>query len=161
MEATRNEEQTRSFSTEAKTRYLEFALSPSATWTGNFRDLNASVSRMSTLAPQGRITFNCVEAEIIRLKSQWAMPVEKQGGIVSSQSVLREVGLLLDNIDLFDQAQLAEVIRVVKSSNSIAEAGRRLFDVSRRDRATPNDSDRVRKYLARFGIDAKDWVGRG
>jgi len=34
----------------------------------------------------------------------------------------------------------------------MAEAGRRLFAVSRVKKKTGNDSDRVRKYLAKFGL---------
>ena len=41
----------------------------------------------------------------------------------------------------------------------MAEAGRALFNVSRNARATPNDSDRLRKYLARFGLSWADIVG--
>jgi len=55
------------FSKEARQRLLEFGLSPSAMWTGNFRDLNAAVIRMSTLAHGGRISVEIVEEEIQRL----------------------------------------------------------------------------------------------
>jgi transcriptional regulatory protein RtcR len=34
----------------------------------------------------------------------------------------------------------------------MAEAGRKLFNVSRGERSVVNDSDRVRKYLLRFGL---------
>ena len=37
----------------------------------------------------------------------------------------------------------------------MAEAGRKLFAASRARRAVTNDSDRVKKYLARFGLDWK------
>lgn len=43
-------------SREASQRYLAFATSSEAIWPGNFRDLNASVTRMTTLAPGGRVT---------------------------------------------------------------------------------------------------------
>src|SRR5690606_37547372 len=43
-------------SAEAKREFLNFAESPAAKWSANFRDLNAAVIRMSTLAPGGRIT---------------------------------------------------------------------------------------------------------
>jgi len=45
-----------SFSKEAREKFLSFALSPVAMWVGNFRDLNAAVARMATLAPSGRIS---------------------------------------------------------------------------------------------------------
>lgn len=53
-----------SFNKEARQRYLAFATSPDAFWPGNFRDLAASVTRMATLSPKGRIDLDCVEAEI-------------------------------------------------------------------------------------------------
>ena len=36
---------------------------------------------------------------------------------------------------------------------SLSAAGRELFAASRAQRASTNDADRLRKYLARFGID--------
>ena len=38
-------------------------------------------------------------------------------------------------------------------SRSLSEAGRKLFTASRQKRKTHNDADRLRKYLARFGLD--------
>jgi transcriptional regulatory protein RtcR len=55
-------------------------------------------------------------------------------------------------IDLFDQAQLAAVLGACRQSQSISEAGRKLFAVSRLSKVQPNDADRLRKYLARFGL---------
>jgi sigma54-dependent transcription regulator len=37
-------------------------------------------------------------------------------------------------------------------SRSLSEAGRALFAVSRGRRSRANDADRLRKYLARFGL---------
>lgn len=139
------------FSAEAKREYLSFAMSPVARWSGNFRDLNASVARMATLAPQGRITAEVVQREVARLRSSWeAEPVNQ------SEQILRRVGLNPSEIDLFDQAQLVAVIQVVQTSNSLAEAGRKLFGISRMKREKINDSDRIRKYLSGFGLQAKD-----
>jgi transcriptional regulatory protein RtcR len=61
--------------------------------------------------------------------------------------------MALADIDLFDRVQLAEVVRVCRTSRSLSDAGRRLFAVSRTRKAAPNDADRLRKYLARFGLD--------
>jgi transcriptional regulatory protein RtcR len=49
--------------------------------------------------------------------------------------------------------QLAEVVRVCRKSRSLSDAGRKLFYVSRTRKASPNDADRLRKYLARFGLE--------
>src|SRR3984957_10945239 len=62
------------FSKEARQRFLEFALSPGAAWKGNFRDLNAAVARMSTLALGGRISVDIVDEEIERLNHSWSDP---------------------------------------------------------------------------------------
>jgi transcriptional regulatory protein RtcR len=48
--------------------------------------------------------------------------------------------------------QLADVVRVCRGSRSLSEAGRALYDVSRLQKRMPNDADRLRKYLARFGL---------
>ena len=60
--------------------------------------------------------------------------------------------------DLFDLQQLENVLAICRQSKSMAEAGRALFNVSRNSRSTPNDSDRLRKYLARFGLTWADAV---
>jgi transcriptional regulatory protein RtcR len=60
---------------------------------------------------------------------------------------------LLLAIDLFDQIQLASVIRVCREHSSLSAAGRTLFAASRAQKASANDADRLRKYLARFGLD--------
>ena len=61
-------------------------------------------------------------------------------------------------LDVFDQMQLAQVLAVCRQHKNLAAAGRALFNVSRLQRATPNDSDRLRKYLARFGLSWADVV---
>ena len=49
---------------EAREAFLKFARNPDSKWSANFRDLNAAVTRMATLAPKGRITLSEVESEI-------------------------------------------------------------------------------------------------
>jgi transcriptional regulatory protein RtcR len=138
-----------SFNKEARQHYLTFATAPDARWPGNFRDLAASVTRMATLSPKGRIDMDCVEAEIVRLKRLWSGQTDDGLGILA--------GVLdadaLSAVDPFDRVQLAETIRVCRTSRSLSEAGRTLFAASRARRSTANDADRLRKYLARFGLD--------
>lgn len=43
----------------------------------------------------------------------------------------------------------------------MTEAGRQLFAVSRQEKANPNDADRLRKYLARFGLNWQQVKGQG
>jgi transcriptional regulatory protein RtcR len=59
----------------------------------------------------------------------------------------------LDGLDLFDRIQLSRVIEVCERSRSLSDAGRALYSASRGKKTTVNDADRVRKYLARFGIE--------
>ena len=59
-------------------------------------------------------------------------------------------------LDVFDRVQLAAVIRVCRQCSSLSAAGRHLFAASRADKASQNDADRLRKYLARFGL---NWAG--
>ena len=68
----------------------------------------------------------------------------------------QKLGFGLAEIDEFDRCQLEHAIDVCQSSASLAEAGRTLFAVSRLKRGSLNDSDRLKKYLARFGL---DWEG--
>jgi transcriptional regulatory protein RtcR len=136
------------FNKEARDRFLKFATSPEARWTGNFRDFNAAVRRMATLSPGGRITIECVDEEIGRLRIAW-----RDGK--AQDSALEQIlgGKKAAELDRFDRAQLEEVLRICRDSRSLSEAGRVLFAVSRTQKKSTNDADRVRKYLARFGID--------
>jgi len=145
-----------SFNKAAKERYLDFAYSDKALWTANFRDLNSSITRMATLASGGRITESTVAVEIERLTRDWhgfqqTIPQDKTKTMLSaylSESVLHE-------IDLFEQVQLVEVIRICQQSRSMAEAGRKLFNMSRMNKAKTNDSHRVRQYLQKYGLEFK------
>jgi transcriptional regulatory protein RtcR len=135
------------FNREAREHYLAFAESPAAEWKGNFRDLAASVTRMSTLSPAGRIDRDTVELEISRLQSLWS-------GNRPNLDPLR--GLLSDRqlaeIDPFDRAQLEYVIQICRKCRNMSEAGRLLFAASRKQRRSTNDADRLRKYLAKFEL---------
>jgi len=135
-----------SFSKEARARFLAFATAPAAKWAGNFRDLNAAVTRMGTLAPGGRITVEVVAAEIARLSAAW-------NGAALPGALAAGLGEGLEDLDLFDQVQLAAVLQVCRSSASLSEAGRTLFARSRQAKTSSNDADRLRKYLSRFGYD--------
>ena len=133
------------FNAEARHAYLRFATSPDAHWNGNFRELSASVTRMATLADAGRISEAGVDEEITRLKLAWRN---------ETHSELDELlGEAATQLDLFDRLQLENVLKVCRQAKSLSDAGRKLFDVSRQEKASVNDADRLRKYLARFGLD--------
>ncbi len=142
------------FNKEARDRYLAFATSPAALWPGNFRDLAASVTRMATFSPKGRIDLALVEAEIGRLGRSWLVG-EADDGLPAILSPDR-----LAALDPFDRVQLAHVIAMCRQSRSLSEAGRTLFAASRTQRTSTNDADRLRKYLARFDLAWGDIVDR-
>lgn len=139
---------------EAREKFLNFAVSPQAVWNANFRDLGGAVTRMATLAPEGRITVNEVTEEINRLQKGWNESVEA----TKSNQVLNELlgEHKVAELDLFDRVTLENVVEISRSSTSLAEAGRRLFNVSRQKKRTANDSDRLRKYLGRFELEWND-----
>ena len=142
------------FNKEARRFFLDFATGPAASWAGNFRDLAASVTRMATFAPAGRIDVATVEAEMARMKRLWAgaesaeperaRRAARRRGAAKPRPVRR--------------VQLAEVVRTCRASRSLSEAGRTLFSASRARRSSSNDADRLRKYLQRFGL---DWAKLG
>jgi transcriptional regulatory protein RtcR len=140
------------FNKEAQQHFLRFAKGPESTWAGNFRDLNAAVTRMATLAAGGRITTGIVDEEIARLRAQWSASRADPSRAMLEQYLGDEQ---LECIDPFDRVQLAEVIRACAASHSLSEAGRLLFSASRLRKESINDADRLRKYLARFSLDWK------
>lgn len=141
-------------STEARQRFLEFALTPSSTWNANFRDLNAAIIRMSTLSQGGRITVAIVGDEIERLRTSWVRTGQTANDDRILESILGEAET--EQLDRFDRAQLVDVIQVCRQSKSLSAAGRTLFQVSRKAKQKPNDADRLRKYLAKLGLEWKD-----
>ena len=138
------------FNREARAQFLEFALSSKASWAGNFRDLNAAVSRMATLSTGGRISVEVVDEEILRLRASWW---SDRMGDSSAELVQLLSEEQLESLDLFDRCQLERVVATCTGCRSLSEAGRLLFHNSRSRKSSPNDADRLRKYLARFGLD--------
>jgi len=122
---------------DAFVRYAE-----TAPWPANFRDFNAALRRMATLADGGRIDQAMVTAEIARLGESTAAGGDELATVIGDRA-----------IDRFDRVQLAEVVAVCRASPSLSAAGRTLFATSLASRTTKNDADRLRKYLARFDLD--------
>ncbi|MDP2342769.1 MAG: RNA repair transcriptional activator RtcR [Deltaproteobacteria bacterium] len=138
------------FSSEARSAYLGFALSSACRWPGNFRELSGSALRMATLAPGGRITLDVVLREIDRLQHSTANDDDDDG-----LAAVLDAGALAA-LDRFDRVQLADVVAVCSRARSMSEAGRTLFAASRQKKTTANDADRLRKYLAGFGLSFAD-----
>ena len=134
-------------SREARDSFSKFAVAWS--WPGNFRDFDASVTRMATLADGGRITEKVVADELQRLQHT-ALPTASNKAELMAQTLGAERALRLDRFDL---VQLEDVLSVCHAARSLSAAGRELFAASRSEKASVNDADRLRKYLARFDLD--------
>lgn len=142
------------FNKTAKKRFLEFSQSPDAIWAANFRDLNSSITRMSTLAEGGRITVDVVEEEIERLRNKWQPSSDNNSGIEKLKQILPRD--MFNTMDMYEQMSLATVVKICSESSSMAEAGRKLFNISRLEKKTANDSHRVRQILQRYGLEFED-----
>ncbi|MBR5883177.1 MAG: RNA repair transcriptional activator RtcR [Mailhella sp.] len=158
-----------SFSREARELFLHLAYGKDALWKGNFRDLSGAVTRMAALSEGGRITEEGVFEEWGRLRRSWGpwesgSPAREKretkrdfcdsGVSGADMALVRELlGERAESLDAFDVPQLACVLRACRSSATLSDAGRKLFAASRLAKATGNDADRLRKYLARFGLD--------
>ncbi len=141
-----------SMSKPARDAFLRFALGD-ATWNANFRDFGAAIRRMVTLGDGGRIDEAAVEAEIARLRGGWRVA----GGHGADDELEAILGAeRVAALDRFDRVQLADVVAVCRTATSLSAAGRVLFAASRQDKRTPNDADRLRKYLARFELTFDD-----
>lgn len=149
------------FNLQARGLYLDFALSAAASWRGNFRDLIASMTRLGTLAPDGRITEELVREELARLRADWRREAAVAPQPLGAESISEDAALLAEllgeeaaaAIDPFDQVQLTFAVRCCRRHASLAAAGRELFAASRQRRRVTNDADRLRKYLLRHGIE--------
>jgi transcriptional regulatory protein RtcR len=142
------------FSKEAREQFMAFATSVHARWPGNFRDLNAVITRLATLAPGGRITVDQVTAELAHLRAAWTNEPSRAGvPSLVDQIVAPSIAAHLDR---FEGVQLNDVLSVCRSSTGLSAVGRALFDRSRERKKIANDADRLRKYLARFDL---DWSG--
>ncbi len=147
-----------SFNNEARAHFLAFAFDDANTWPGNFRDLNAMVTRMATLADGGRITADLVDEEIARARAAAAASAPSS---LHDTSASADLPALLGNdfrkrYDDVDLVQLGHVVAVCRRSASAADAARKLYAVSMQAKKSSNNTDRLSKYLARFGLKFKD-----
>jgi transcriptional regulatory protein RtcR len=143
-----------SMARDVRADFIKFARSSEARWSANFRDLNAAITRMSTLAPGGRITSAVLDSELTRLRAAWhTLPAPDSDDALLASVLGADAA---EQLDLFDRAQLACVLRVCRSSPTLSEAGRRLFSITRGKRKVTNDADRLRKYLSRFKLSWAD-----
>lgn len=140
------------FTSSGLRKFLTFSTSPEAIWKRNFRDLERAIDRMAVLAPYGRITEEDVCCEIEKLRDDW-----KEAEVLAQVKLLEKlIGQeKLCKLDLFSKVQLDEVVKVCLQCRTLADASRILFAYSSSQKESSNDSDRLRKYLKKFGIEWK------
>lgn len=141
------------FNKEAKNAFIHFATSAQALWTGNFRDLSSAITRLCTLADSSRITITDVQQEITRLLNNWRGAIQSNQLQHLSQYLSQQA---IAQLDKFDAIQLNHVLAVCQRHNSMASAGRELFNVSRTLKTQVNDSSRLQKYLNKFDLKWSD-----
>ena len=115
-----------------------------------------AIQRMATLAGGGgRITVELVEAEMAHLTALWRCGA--MGGAASGSRVEAVLSAgRVKELDRFERVQLEDVLAACAGARTMSEAGRELFAASRRSKKVANDADRLRKYLARFGLTWED-----
>lgn len=137
------------FNKEAKNAFISFSTSKEASWSGNFRDLSSAITRLCTLADSSRISVEDVNDEIERLKHSWCLGDKQSNFKVLEECLSTEE---IKQLDQFDARQLSYVLSVCRRHSTMASAGRELFNVSRTLKVQANDSSRLQKYLAKFGL---------
>lgn len=147
---------------EARKLFMDYALAETTQWDGNFRELRNMVARMGTLAQDGEIRPTDVEREIGRMaparQAEAATaptePASAQSGLEGEDPYLKSLlgSGYSERMDAIEIATLKYVLDVCRTSASAAEAGRRLYNVSRDSRATANDSDRIAKFLKTYKL---------
>lgn len=169
------------FSKAAYARFIDFAMSAEALWLGNFRELAATLERMTTFTLVGDIAVATVEEEITALRQSWEALDQGSQAIPQGKALLgcqpsalaahnRPLQPLLQNderlrlllgdavfeqLDLFERFHLAGTVRVCRESASLSEAGRVLFAVSRRHKRHHDDASRLYNYLKKYNLDWK------
>jgi transcriptional regulatory protein RtcR len=89
---------------------------------------------------------------VAHLRAAWSPAIGPARGladqVLSSDAASR--------LDRFDRVQLDDVLAVCRDAPTLSAAGRALFDQSRTRKTSANDADRLRKYLARYGLEWSD-----
>ena len=144
---------------EARKVFMDYALAETTPWSGNFRELRNMVTRLGTLAKDGEITPQDVNREIRR--NQPVEQVAQEAPSEPASALPEEEDEYLKSLlgsgytgryDAIALATLKYVLDVCKTSASAAEAGRKLYNVSRDSRSIANDSDRIAKFLKTYNL---------
>jgi transcriptional regulatory protein RtcR len=134
--------------TEAREAFLSFAVKTE--WRGNLRQLKQTILRMAVRAEGGRITRGVVDGVVADLTAE-----EENCPGEGSEELLRSLvpADKLDNLDNIERVQIAYVLSVCRQSHTKADAGRILFDRSRQQKTSGNDTHRLSQFLKKYGLD--------
>jgi len=102
----------------------------------------------------GRITTDVVDDEVRRLNAFWGSSSDHGRPDLIIEEVLGTKAAA--RLDHFDAVQLATVLHSCREHATASSAGRALFAVSRLEKKSSNDADRLTKYLARFDLRFED-----
>lgn len=147
---------------DARKLFMDYALAETTSWSGNFRELRNMVSRMGTLATDGEIKPEDVNREIERAGSQTRIPGPSTQPVTTTEDANPEpedeyLKSLLGpgysgRYDAIELNTLKYVLDVCRTCRSAADAGRRLYNVTRDSRSIANDSDRIAKFLKTYHL---------
>lgn len=146
---------------EARKLFMDYALAETTAWSGNFRELRNMVARMGTLAHDGEIRPADVEREIGRSRAESVKEVATSHAATPPQISFSEEDPYIKSLlgsgysarfDAIEIATLSYVLDICKTCTSAAEAGRRLYNITRDGRSVHNDSDRIAKFLKTFNL---------
>ena len=151
------------FAPDALKSFITFCQDDKMTWDGNFREFNAIVWRMATLAKGSTITVKDVEAEISRWKrireaeqktskadNVAAAPVQapvQTSPLPDASCTFEFLRALLG--EAFNRLRLDELAQFAEAKNQ-ADASRRLR-INQKD--SKDGSPQLSKYLGRLGLD--------
>jgi transcriptional regulatory protein RtcR len=135
---------------QAREAFLSFAMKTE--WRGNLRQLKQTIRRLAARAEGGRITRGEVDGVVAELTAE-----EENCTGDGSEELLRRLvpANKLDNLDNIERVQIAHVVSVCRQSRTKADAGRILFDRSRQQKTSGNDTHRLSQFLKKYGLDWK------
>jgi transcriptional regulatory protein RtcR len=154
---------TPAFTPGAKEKFLQFAESPEAAWSGNYRDLWSAVERMSVLgaaAKDGVVTEAVAEKEIKRLRGEWKRGRSKNAADDTVEEYLRIAEQHLAEkpsgrpLNGLERAELSYVINVCRKHRTLTAAAKEVYEPSRND---SNLSSKLRAFLNKYGLTFEDF----
>ena len=121
----------------------------------NARDPVGRTDKSGVVAPKLHLVFRgneCHGRRCVRDDGRRALEWLRHCDDTTLQAQDVRPAAVLAELDPFDRVQLAYVAAVCQRARTLSDAGREIFAVSRAKRSVTNDADRLKKYLAKFGL---------